>query len=218
MGFRDKVRAVLVRGAAGLAVALAVSATAFVGAWQEYGTYWHYYYPTEKTQSDLDAIWEEIAGFRAVNGRLPDTLLELERVKAKERRVDIAGLPIDYWGNPYQYEVKGDDYSLSSYGRDGRAGGVGLDADIVPGTPGGRGNAPTLWQFAFEMPTGGMMAACLLAGVLAGLVWVVAVQEPVEVGKTWPRLLAALAAMTVTFIVSLLAALFMSALHLPSGH
>jgi hypothetical protein len=89
---------------------------------------------------------------------------------------------------------------------------------VYPQVPGQSEQLPTLWQFAFEMQTEGMMAACLLAGVFAGLVWVVAVREPVEVGKTWPRLLVALAAMTVTFIVSLLAALFMSALHLPSGH
>jgi general secretion pathway protein G len=42
-------------------------------------------------------------------------------------------LPSDPWGNPYVYTCPGEhgDYDIVSYGRDGRPGGEGLDADIV---------------------------------------------------------------------------------------
>jgi len=43
------------------------------------------------------------------------------------------GLPADPWGNPYAYVCPGEhgDYDIVSYGRDGRPGGEGLDADIT---------------------------------------------------------------------------------------
>ncbi|HXI19529.1 MAG TPA: type II secretion system major pseudopilin GspG [Gemmatimonadales bacterium] len=47
----------------------------------------------------------------------------------RERRI-----PLDPWGNPYQYEAPGQhndlDYDLWSFGADGVAGGEGVDADI----------------------------------------------------------------------------------------
>jgi general secretion pathway protein G len=42
-------------------------------------------------------------------------------------------VPVDPWGNAYQYTVPGDKapYRILSYGADGVAGGSGADADIV---------------------------------------------------------------------------------------
>ncbi len=42
-------------------------------------------------------------------------------------------VPVDPWGNPYQYRSPGDkgEFDLYSFGRDGREGGDGEDADIV---------------------------------------------------------------------------------------
>lgn len=44
-------------------------------------------------------------------------------------------VPLDPWGNPYIYRVPGanSDYELMSYGKDGKAGGDGEDADIGAG-------------------------------------------------------------------------------------
>ena len=42
-------------------------------------------------------------------------------------------VPLDPWGNPYQYRVPGDDgrpFSVISLGADGKPGGEGIDADI----------------------------------------------------------------------------------------
>ena len=46
-------------------------------------------------------------------------------------------VPNDPWGRPYVYRVPGQkgDFDLYSYGRDGKAGGVGEDADIGLGAP-----------------------------------------------------------------------------------
>jgi general secretion pathway protein G len=39
-------------------------------------------------------------------------------------------VPMDPWGNPYQYRVSGSTIDISSYGSDGRQGGSGEDADV----------------------------------------------------------------------------------------
>jgi len=42
-------------------------------------------------------------------------------------------LPVDPWGNPYQYRdepAAGQDFTLYSFGADGKAGGEGMDADV----------------------------------------------------------------------------------------
>ena len=41
--------------------------------------------------------------------------------------------PVDAWGQPYQYKSPGEhgDFDLFSYGKDGRTGGSGEDADIT---------------------------------------------------------------------------------------
>jgi general secretion pathway protein G len=43
------------------------------------------------------------------------------------------GVPLDPWGNPYQYRVPGEDgrpFAIVSLGADGKPGGEGIDADI----------------------------------------------------------------------------------------
>ena len=39
-------------------------------------------------------------------------------------------VPMDPWGNPYQYRESGSTIDISSYGADGRQGGSGEDADV----------------------------------------------------------------------------------------
>lgn len=39
-------------------------------------------------------------------------------------------LPMDPWGNPYEYRVSGSKIEIISYGADGRAGGADEDADV----------------------------------------------------------------------------------------
>ena len=44
-------------------------------------------------------------------------------------------MPLDPWGHPYIYkspgEVNAESYDLLSYGRDGKPGGIGEDADLT---------------------------------------------------------------------------------------
>ncbi|HEX4071518.1 MAG TPA: type II secretion system protein GspG, partial [Planctomycetaceae bacterium] len=91
-----------------------------------------------------------VQNFQKAHGRLPANLTDKE-VSAKlwlvQGRLDPKAGPLDAWGHPLHYEVKGDKFTVVSYGRDGRPGGVGIDADL--GGPGARGafiltNAPNV--------------------------------------------------------------------------
>jgi general secretion pathway protein G len=49
----------------------------------------------------------------------------------------LASMPKDPWNNPYQYASPGPDgrdYDIITYGRDGKPGGEGYDADISVAT------------------------------------------------------------------------------------
>lgn len=74
-------------------------------------------YPS--TQQGLDALVSRPSGSPPARNWNPDGYLKR--------------IPVDPWGNAYQYLIPGSDgaaYDLYSFGADGRAGGEGLNADI----------------------------------------------------------------------------------------
>ncbi|MBV2127793.1 type II secretion system major pseudopilin GspG [Arsukibacterium indicum] len=89
---------------------------------------------TAKAQMEL--LETSLNTYRLDIGRYPTTLDEL--VKSDHKNWDGPYLPkevpLDPWGNPYVYTSATEgstSFNLMSYGRDGRAGGEGDDADIV---------------------------------------------------------------------------------------
>ncbi len=72
-------------------------------------------YPT--TEEGLDALIKKPSGCEGWDG----PYLRKNKV------------PLDPWGRPYHYESPGEhgDYDLYSYGKDGKPGGKGEDADIT---------------------------------------------------------------------------------------
>ncbi|HEY9041994.1 MAG TPA: type II secretion system major pseudopilin GspG [Rheinheimera sp.] len=89
---------------------------------------------TAKAQMEL--LETSLNTYRLDMGNYPENLSEL--VKSENKNWDGPYLPkevpVDPWGNPYVYSNKSDagiGFSLMSYGRDGRPGGEGDDADII---------------------------------------------------------------------------------------
>ncbi len=84
--------------------------------------------------SQLSSLESALDQYRLDVGRYPDSLQGLvENASGSDswngpylRRE----LPTDPWGNDYQYESDGRDFTLMSYGADGEPGGEGNDADI----------------------------------------------------------------------------------------
>lgn len=72
------------------------------------------YYPT--TDQGLQALVQP-----PTNGRVPANYEEGGYVEK---------VPLDPWGNPYVYQSDGNAYVLKSFGRTGKPGGTGKDAEI----------------------------------------------------------------------------------------
>jgi general secretion pathway protein G len=92
-------------------------------------------------RAQIDSIEKALQAFRIDMGRFPtagEGLQALQVAPAGDARWRGPYLkdavPLDPWGQPYQYRVpssRGKDYDLSSFGRDRTAGGSGDDADIT---------------------------------------------------------------------------------------
>jgi general secretion pathway protein G len=92
-------------------------------------------------KSDLSAISQALDLFKLDNFTYPTTDMGLQAlvIAPENARNFPAGgylkkMPVDPWGNPYQYFAPGSGgapYDLMSYGADGVEGGEGNAADIV---------------------------------------------------------------------------------------
>lgn len=97
-----------------------------------------------KTQIDIGVIETALDQYRLDMMRYPtgqqglDALLRVPSDARQPQNYRPGGylrgaLPVDPWGNPYQYRVPGERggaFDLYSLGADGQPGGEGLDADI----------------------------------------------------------------------------------------
>ena len=189
-------RGLLLRLLGALAGGLAIASTSYLCAYYE--SRWIFWNHTMEgySWSKVRLAMREIDEYRKEKGRLPANLDELHK-----------GAWIDAWDRPLHYELEGDRYRLYSYGRDGESGGVGPDADIFSDR---QPEAPTLYQFTFEMHAEGVHCGCILAGVFAGLVCLLQSRK-----HGWDTFFLRLG---VTAIGAFLAAIAMSALHVPTGH
>ena len=91
--------------------------------------------------AQIDALDKALEQFRLDVGRLPTTEEGLAALNTAPNGLANWGgpylkkaVPLDPWGHPYIYAQPGthqNDFDLLSYGRDGQAGGAGVDADIT---------------------------------------------------------------------------------------
>jgi general secretion pathway protein G len=91
-------------------------------------------------RAQIDALQKALDQYRLDAGHYPSTEQGLAALVSKPAdEAKWAGpylskaLPKDPWGHDYQYKQPGDhgEYDLLSYGKDGRPGGEGEDADLV---------------------------------------------------------------------------------------
>ena len=95
-----------------------------------------------RAQSDIAAISSAINLYRLDNYRYPTTEQGLQALVTRPTTEPAATnwatsgymdrLPVDPWGQPYQYLAPGvhGDFDVFSYGADAAPGGTGADADI----------------------------------------------------------------------------------------
>ena len=90
-------------------------------------------------KAQIDALEKALDQYRLDTGRYPGNELGLKALvdrPASEPKWNgpylKKSVPLDPWGKPYMYKIPGAkwDFELVSYGRDGKPGGNGEDADI----------------------------------------------------------------------------------------
>ena len=79
-------------------------------------------------KAQLDSLEKALDQYRLENRRYPTSEEGLAAVQPFLKKT----LPNDPWGRPYVYRVPGQrgEYDVFSFGRDGKPGGTGEDADI----------------------------------------------------------------------------------------
>jgi len=92
-------------------------------------------------RAQIDALDKALDSFRLDVGHYPTSEEGLQALVVQpSSELNWAGpylkkgVPADPWGRPYVYQqpgTHGGDFDLFSYGKDGRAGGTGEDADIT---------------------------------------------------------------------------------------
>ncbi len=91
-------------------------------------------------RAQIDALDKALDQFRLDVGRYPTTeegLAALTTAPSNEQSWAgpylKKGVPMDPWGRPYAYQQPGThgDFDLQSFGKDGRPGGTGEDADLT---------------------------------------------------------------------------------------
>ncbi len=99
-----------------------------------------------RARSDIQAIETALDLYRLDNFKYPTTEQGLQALVTQPTDPTLTNyrsggylksIPIDPWNNPYQYAspgADGRDYEILSYGRDGKPGGEGYDADIDSAT------------------------------------------------------------------------------------
>jgi len=99
-----------------------------------------------RAQSDIRAIQTALDLYRLDNFKYPTTEQGLQALVKQPADPTITNyrsggylpsLPKDPWNNTYQYQnpgTDGRDYEITTYGRDGKPGGEGYDADISTST------------------------------------------------------------------------------------
>ncbi len=97
-------------------------------------------------KTDINSIRTALDLYRLDNFKYPTTEQGLQALVKQPADPTITNypphgylptLPKDPWGNPYVYVSPGSDgrdYEITSYGRDGKPGGEGPDADIISWT------------------------------------------------------------------------------------
>jgi general secretion pathway protein G len=83
---------------------------------------------TQVARAQIDALEKALDTYRLEHRRYPNAEEGLAAIGPYLKKA----LPNDPWGRPYLYRVPGQrgEYEVFSYGRDGKAGGTGEDADI----------------------------------------------------------------------------------------
>lgn len=169
------------------------------------------------TSHVLRDIKQTIDDYQRDANSLPQSLAELRPLYRGDDRLtwDEQSNPLDAWGRPLVYSVDGPNFVLSSFGRDGKPGGVGLDADLIIGRGEPKEFQVPFRQFILHKPARGVVITCLAGGGVVFFISMTTIDPSKLRGKGAVAIAVKLA---VTVIGAVMISFFMTALHIPNHH
>ncbi len=121
----------------------------------------------------------------------------------------------DGWNRPFLYSLPDGKPLVESLGRDGKRGGVGLNADLSNREPNPLRAQISFWARMLEPEARGVVLSSLACGIIAGALFLAGVRHQTFSSKTLP-------ALAISILLSLALAAFGAAsiatVHIPSGH
>ena len=208
----------VMRGCLSLLIASVITATSYITAWHELRGNTKFVQDQHATLNAMHRLTAYLEEHSRKTEAYPTTLKELSLSDDDpDLRVAASGNPTDAWGHDYQFRVTEKTFELSSLGRDGKPGGVGLDADLD------HRQSPydsteemrlTFQQFATDIDTSRIKRGCLILG---GISSVVIFSLLGDYSRRTSSLQLALS-IAITIAGSIVMAMFMSALHIPNHH
>lgn len=210
-------RETVLRVAIATGVGLLVFAVTLLATWQGNGRHLVYLdelFSQPEVRLDVLRVGSAVESYREQRGSLPATLDALQDLPQAEGFFDDEGnIYPGSWGHPLVYSTDGEHFRLISYGRDGKPGGRGSDADLTYDAPDPPEGMPTIKQFLFELCTPGMFRTGVFAGLLAAVLCIV-ITRPVATRSWMATVLSLVATVASTAIIGAI----LAALHVPSGH
>ena len=174
------------------------------------------------TQHLLREIDEAITAYQQKFNTLPRSLDQLRTTGqplpfTKEAVIvdGEKGVILDGWHRPFLCSFDGTNFLVTSYGRDGKPGGIGLDCDLTNKNRHPRESSLTFFQFVSDMGLRGMVGTCIICGVLTFLLSLLTI-KPSDLTRQGRFVLGR--KLVATVIGAVIVAVIISALHIPSGH
>jgi hypothetical protein len=171
------------------------------------------------TMSAIRQVQEAIAAYEQNNNQLPKNLGELAAI-GYELNTDAKGVVVDAWQQPLQYWTDGKHYRVTSFGHDGKTGGVGIDLDLTSDDVSTQkditlSTRPTFGQFYKVMPTTrNTVWASVIAGIFAFILSMVLSRRRTGRQTSLENIVIEIVAVAV---ISILVAGFSALLFIPKG-